>query len=50
MSRVELIVHADKAAAIGLYRKFGTEPEGTLRRYMRVGAEFQEALLMARLY
>jgi len=50
MSRVELIVHADNAAAIGLYRKIGIELEGTLRRYMRVGTEFQDALMMARLY
>jgi RimJ/RimL family protein N-acetyltransferase len=50
MSRVELIVRADNAAAIALYRKFGFELEGTLRRYMKVGADFQDALMMARLY
>ena len=48
--RVELIVRADNEAAIALYRKFGFELEGTLRRYIRAETDFQDALMMAKLY
>jgi ribosomal protein S18 acetylase RimI-like enzyme len=47
--RAELIVRVDNAAAIALYRRFGFEVEGTLRRYMRVDDTYHDALLMARL-
>ena len=47
--RAELIVRVDNAAAIALYRRFGFEVEGTLRRYMRVDDIYHDALLMARL-
>ena len=47
--RVELTVRADNAAAIGLYRRFGFQVEGTLRHYMLVEGRYYDALLMARL-
>lgn len=50
MSRVELVVRADNAAAIALYRKSGFEQEGLLRQYIKVDGIFHDALLMARLY
>ena len=50
MSRVELIVRADNDPAIALYRKFGFELEGRLRRYIRSDTDFQDALMMAKLY
>lgn len=49
LSRVELIVRTDNAAAIALYRRFGFETEGTCRRYLRVDGAWFDALLMARL-
>ena len=49
LQRAELIVRADNAPAIALYRRFGFELEGTLRDYMRVGGESCDALMMARL-
>ena len=47
--RSELIVRADNAAAIALYRRFGFVDEGTCRNYMRVDDVDHDALLMARL-
>lgn len=47
--RAELIVRVDNAPAIALYRRFGFEVEGTLRRYMSVDDRYYDALLMARL-
>jgi len=47
--RSELIVRADNAAAIALYRRFGFVQEGTCRNYMRVDGVDYDALLMARL-
>ena len=49
MRRFELIVRADNAAAIALYRKFGFVEEGLCRNYMRVDDVDYDALLMARL-
>jgi ribosomal protein S18 acetylase RimI-like enzyme len=49
IQRAELIVRSDNAAAIALYRRFGFEVEGTLRRYMRIDGVNYDALLMARL-
>lgn len=48
LSRAELIVRADNAAAIALYRRFGFVEEGTLRDYMRVDGVPYDALLMSR--
>jgi ribosomal protein S18 acetylase RimI-like enzyme len=47
--RIELVVRVDNEPAIGLYRRFGFEVEGRLRRYMRLDGCDYDALLMARL-
>ena len=47
--RAELVVRADNAPAIALYRRFGFELEGTLRDFLRVGGVSHDALQMARL-
>ena len=49
LSRVELIVRSDNTTAIALYRRFGFETEGTLRRYLRVDDAWFDALLMAKI-
>jgi ribosomal protein S18 acetylase RimI-like enzyme len=49
ISRVELIVRADNAPAIGLYRGFGFETEGVLRDYIRLDESSYDALMMAKL-
>lgn len=48
ITRVELIVRADNAAAIRLYEKYGFELEGRLRDYMIVDGVAHDALAMAR--
>lgn len=48
ITRVELIVRVDNAAAIALYRRFEFETEGTCRRYLRVDDAWCDVLLMAR--
>jgi putative acetyltransferase len=47
--RMELEVYPDNAPALGLYRKFGFEVEGTKRRYALRDGEWVDALVMARL-
>ena len=49
LSRIELVVRADNAPAIGLYRGFGFETEGVLRDYIRIDGSAYDALMMARL-
>jgi len=49
LERIELIVRADNAAAIGLYRRAGFAQEGLLRRYLIVDGVAFDALQMARL-
>lgn len=49
LQRAELVVRADNAPAIALYRRFGFEFEGTLRDYLRVDGVAHDALQMARL-
>ncbi len=48
-SRIELTVYVDNAPAIALYKKFGFEIEGTLRRYAFRNGEFVDAYTMARM-
>ena len=49
LSRVELTVYTDNAAAIGLYEKFGFEIEGTHRRYAFRDGAYVDAYSMARI-
>lgn len=49
LTRVELVVREDNAAAIALYRRLGFETEGRLRRYLVVDGREYDALQMARL-
>ena len=47
LTRVELVVRADNAAAITLYERHGFELEGHLRDYMIVDGVHHDALQMA---
>jgi len=47
ITRVELVVRADNAAAIALYERHGFELEGRLRNYMIVDGVAHDALAMA---
>jgi putative acetyltransferase len=49
LSRVELTVFTDNEPAIALYRKFGFEIEGTLRKFAFRDGEFVDAYAMARI-
>jgi putative acetyltransferase len=49
LTRIELSVYVENAAAIALYKKFGFEVEGTHRRFAFRGAEYVDAYSMARL-
>jgi ribosomal protein S18 acetylase RimI-like enzyme len=49
IQRTELVVRADNARAIDLYRRFDFVVEGSCRGYMRLDAVDYDALLMARL-
>jgi len=49
LTRIELTVFTDNESAIALYRKFGFEIEGTLRKYAFRDGEFVDAFAMARI-
>ena len=49
LRRLELMVHADNAPALALYRRFGFEPEGRHRAYALRDGKYVDALTMARL-
>lgn len=49
LTRLELTVYADNAAAIGLYEKFGFEREGLHRAFALRAGRYVDALAMARL-
>lgn len=48
LTRLDLEVYIDNAAAIHLYEKFGFESEGTLRRYVFRDGEYVDVYMMAR--
>jgi L-phenylalanine/L-methionine N-acetyltransferase len=48
LTRIELTVFTDNEPAIALYRKFGFEIEGELRKYAFRDGEFVDAYAMAR--
>jgi putative acetyltransferase len=48
LTRIDLTVFTDNERAIALYRKFGFEIEGTLRKYAFRDGEFVDAYVMAR--
>ena len=49
LTRVELEVYSDNEPALRLYKKFGFEIEGTLRRYAYRDGKWVDAYFMARL-
>ena len=49
ITRLELEVYSDNAPAVGLYRKFGFEIEGTLRQMAFRDGQYVDAYVMARL-
>jgi putative acetyltransferase len=48
LARIELTVFTDNEPAIALYRKFGFEIEGTLRKHAFRDGEFVDSYVMAR--
>lgn len=48
--RIELLVYTDNERAIGLYRKFGFEVEGTMRAHALRDGVYVDSLVMARLH
>ncbi len=48
--RLELTVYTDNAHAIGLYKKFGFEVEGTLRAYAMRDGQYADTFTMARFH
>jgi putative acetyltransferase len=49
LSRIELTVYTDNEAGIALYRKFGFEIEGTMRKAAFRDGEYVDAHMMARI-
>jgi L-phenylalanine/L-methionine N-acetyltransferase len=49
LTRIELGVYTDNAAAVALYKKFGFEIEGTHHRFAFRGGRYVDAYSMARL-
>ena len=49
LSRIELMVYVDNEPAIALYKKFGFETEGTLKKYAFRAGEYVDAYTMARI-
>jgi putative acetyltransferase len=47
--RLELLVYADNIAAIELYKKYGFQEEGVLRRFAFRAGSYADGLLMARI-
>ena len=49
LSRIELMVYVDNVPAISLYKKFGFETEGTLKKYAFRAGKYVDAYTMARI-
>jgi len=49
LTRLELEVYADNAAAVRLYERFGFEVEGKLRQHALRDGQFVDAIVMGRL-
>ena len=49
LSRIELMVYVDNEPAIALYKKFGFETEGTLKKYAFRAGKYVDAYTMARI-
>jgi putative acetyltransferase len=48
LTRIELTVYTDNEAGVTIYKKFGFEIEGTLRKFAFRDGEFVDAYMMAR--
>lgn len=49
LSRIELMVYIDNEPAVALYKKFGFELEGTLKKYAFRAGKYVDAYTMARI-
>jgi putative acetyltransferase len=49
LTRLEMEVYTDNEAAIALYKKFGFEIEGTLRKFAFRDGEYVDAYAMSRI-
>lgn len=48
LEKVELHVYTSNSAAIALYKKFGFEQEGLIRRYRKLDGEYFDCLVMGK--
>lgn len=48
LEKIELNVYTSNIAAIGLYRKFGFEDEGVIKKYRKLDGEYFDCLAMAK--
>jgi RimJ/RimL family protein N-acetyltransferase len=48
LEKIELQVYTSNLPAIALYKKFGFEPEGLIRKYRKLDGKYFDALAMAK--